>query len=148
LCNGSIAFFLAYPLNSKHKNGVSATINTLLQPVKNFVHSITYDNGKPALMFEVLIQQAAISLIFKQITIDTFMVQLGDIITRDFCISRDDLHYPKTSDNLIYLNEYQSISELITDVDDYIEFYNHRRFHETLAYKKISLGVGVSLRHH
>jgi putative transposase len=34
------------------------------------------------------------------------------------------------------LNEYQSISELITDVDDYIEFYNHRRFHETLAYKK------------
>ncbi|VVH62214.1 Mobile element protein, partial [uncultured Gammaproteobacteria bacterium] len=36
----------------------------------------------------------------------------------------------------IYLNEYQSISELITDVDDYIEFYNHRRFHETLAYKK------------
>ena len=37
---------LAYPLNSKHKNGVSAAINTLLQPVKNFVHSITYDNGK------------------------------------------------------------------------------------------------------
>jgi hypothetical protein len=34
------------------------------------------------------------------------------------------------------LNEYQSINELITDVDDYIEFYNHRRFHETLAYKK------------
>jgi UDP-2,3-diacylglucosamine pyrophosphatase LpxH len=32
-------------------------------------------------MFEVLIQQAAISLIFKQITIDTLMVQLGDIIT-------------------------------------------------------------------
>jgi putative transposase len=36
----------------------------------------------------------------------------------------------------IYLNEYQSIRELMTDVDDYIEFYNHRRFHETLAYKK------------
>jgi hypothetical protein len=33
------------------------------------------------------------------------------------------------------LNEYQSIGELITDVGDYIEFYNHRRFHETLAYK-------------
>jgi putative transposase len=34
------------------------------------------------------------------------------------------------------LNEYQSISELITDVDDYIEFYNYRRFHQTLKYKK------------
>jgi len=32
--------------------------------------------------------------------------------------------------------QYQSIGELITDVDDYIEFYNHRRFHETLDYKK------------
>jgi putative transposase len=27
----------------------------------------------------------------------------------------------------IYLNEYQSISDLITDMDDYIEFYNHQR---------------------
>ncbi|NYT27086.1 MAG: IS3 family transposase [Candidatus Thiodubiliella endoseptemdiera] len=35
----------------------------------------------------------------------------------------------------IYLNEYQTISELTTDVDDYIEFYNHQRFHETLKYK-------------
>ena len=36
----------------------------------------------------------------------------------------------------IYLNEYQNISELTTDVDDYIDFYNHRRFHQTLDYKK------------
>jgi putative transposase len=34
----------------------------------------------------------------------------------------------------IYLNEYQSIRELMSDVNDYIEFYNHRRFHEILAY--------------
>ena len=37
---------LAYPLNSKHKGGVSNAIGTLLNPVKDFVHSITYDNGK------------------------------------------------------------------------------------------------------
>ena len=36
----------------------------------------------------------------------------------------------------IYLNEYQTINDLTTDVDDYIEFYNHRRFHQTLDYKK------------
>ncbi|WP_221899652.1 IS3 family transposase [Bathymodiolus platifrons methanotrophic gill symbiont] len=29
-----------------------------------------------------------------------------------------------------------SIRALIEDVDDYIEFYNHQRFHETLDYKK------------
>ena len=36
----------------------------------------------------------------------------------------------------IYLNEYQPINKLTTDVDDYIEFYNHRRLHQTLDYKK------------
>jgi transposase InsO family protein len=35
----------------------------------------------------------------------------------------------------IHLNEYQNIGELITDVDDYIEFYNYRRFHQTLDYR-------------
>jgi putative transposase len=36
----------------------------------------------------------------------------------------------------IYLNEYSSIAELKTDIKDYIDFYNHRRFHQTLQYKK------------
>ena len=36
----------------------------------------------------------------------------------------------------IYLNEYSSIKELKEDIKEYIEFYNHRRFHETLKYKK------------
>jgi putative transposase len=36
----------------------------------------------------------------------------------------------------IYLNEYETIKDLQEDVSDYIEFYNHELFHETLKYKK------------
>ena len=36
----------------------------------------------------------------------------------------------------IYLNEYDRVSTLKSDVADYMEFYNYRRFHETLNYKK------------
>ncbi len=36
----------------------------------------------------------------------------------------------------IYLNEYQTINQLKGDVSDYMEFYNYRRFHQTLKYKK------------
>jgi len=36
----------------------------------------------------------------------------------------------------IYLNEYERVSVLKSDVSDYMEFYNYRRFHETLKYKK------------
>jgi len=36
----------------------------------------------------------------------------------------------------IYLHEYKSISELKVGVSEYIEFYNHRRFHQTLGYQK------------
>ncbi len=36
----------------------------------------------------------------------------------------------------IYLNEYDTIQELKDDVRDYMEFYNYKRFHETLEYKK------------
>jgi putative transposase len=36
----------------------------------------------------------------------------------------------------VYLNDYQSVIELKDDVKDYIEFYNHRRFHQTLGYQK------------
>jgi putative transposase len=53
--------------------------------------------------------------------------------TDNICIER---FWRSAKVERIYLNEYQSISEIITDVDDYIEFYNHRRFHETLDYKK------------
>ena len=36
----------------------------------------------------------------------------------------------------IYLNQYNTIKELKEDLSDYMEFYNFRRFHETLEYKK------------
>ncbi len=36
----------------------------------------------------------------------------------------------------IYLNEYDKVSTLKNDVKEYIEFYNHKRFHESLDYQK------------
>jgi putative transposase len=36
----------------------------------------------------------------------------------------------------IYLNEYETMSDLQEDVADYIKFYNDERFYETLKYKK------------
>ena len=36
----------------------------------------------------------------------------------------------------IYLNEYDRVSVLKEDVKDYINFYNYKRFHESLQYKK------------
>jgi len=53
--------------------------------------------------------------------------------TDNICIER---FWRSAKCERIYLNEYNSIAELTEDVDDYIEFYNHRRFHETLNYKK------------
>jgi len=56
-----------------------------------------------------------------------------DRATDNICIER---FWRSAKVERIYLNEYRTINELITDVDDYIEFYNHRRFHQTLDYKK------------
>jgi putative transposase len=48
--------------------------------------------------------------------------------TDNICIER---FWRSAKCERIYLNAYQSIGELITDVDDYIEFYNHRRLQKT-----------------
>ena len=53
--------------------------------------------------------------------------------TDNICIER---FWRSAKCEKIYLNEYKSIKELKDDIKDYIEFYNHRRFHETLKYKK------------
>jgi len=53
--------------------------------------------------------------------------------TDNICIER---FWHSAKCERIYLNEYNSMPELTADVDDYIDFYNHKRFHETLNYKK------------
>ena len=53
--------------------------------------------------------------------------------TDNICIER---FWRSAKVEKIYLNEYFKISDLKNDVSDYIEFYNNKRFHETLEYKK------------
>ena len=53
--------------------------------------------------------------------------------TDNICIER---FWRSAKCERIHLSEYQTINDLTTDVDDYIEFYNHRGFHQTLDYKK------------
>lgn len=53
--------------------------------------------------------------------------------TDNICIER---FWRSAKCERIYLNEYNGIQELKDDVQNYIEFYNHKRFHETLEYKK------------
>lgn len=53
--------------------------------------------------------------------------------TDNICIER---FWRSAKVEKIYLNEYFKISTLKNDVSDYMEFYNYRRFHETLKYKK------------
>jgi putative transposase len=53
--------------------------------------------------------------------------------TDNICIER---FWRSAKCERIYLNEYNTLIELKDDVKSYIDFYNHRRFHETLGYKK------------
>jgi len=53
--------------------------------------------------------------------------------TDNICIER---FWRSAKVEKIYLNEYEKVSVLKSDVKEYMEFYNYRRFHETLKYKK------------
>ena len=53
--------------------------------------------------------------------------------TDNICIER---FWRSAKVEKIYLNEYDRVSALKNDLADYMEFYNYRRFHETLNYKK------------
>ena len=55
------------------------------------------------------------------------------IATDNICIER---FWRNAKVERIYLNEYNTIKELNADVKNYIDFYNHKRFHQTLNYKK------------
>jgi len=53
--------------------------------------------------------------------------------TDNICIER---FWRSAKCECIYLNEYHTITQLQEDMDEYIDFYNHRRFHQTLNYQK------------
>jgi len=53
--------------------------------------------------------------------------------TDNICIER---FWRSAKCERLYLNEYATLTNLSEDVDDYIEFYNKQRFHQTLGYKK------------
>ena len=53
--------------------------------------------------------------------------------TDNICIER---FWRSAKCERIYLNEYNTIRELKEDIRDYIEFYNNKRFHQSIDYKK------------
>ena len=53
--------------------------------------------------------------------------------TDNICIER---FWRSAKVEKICLNQYDNIKQLKGDVTDYMNFYNHRRFHESLEYKK------------
>lgn len=53
--------------------------------------------------------------------------------TDNICIER---FWRSAKCERIYLNEYRGLPNLRLDVADYIDFYNNRRFHESINYKK------------
>ena len=63
--------------------------------------------------------------------------------TDNICIER---FWRSAKCERIYLNEYNAIKELKQDVKDYIGFYNNRRFHQSIDYKKPMNWYNESLR--
>jgi putative transposase len=70
---------------------------------------------------------------FKNLGI-TISMDGKDRATDNICIER---FWQSAKYERIYLNEYQSIGKLTTDVYNYIELYNYKRFHHTLDCKKL-----------
>ena len=64
--------------------------------------------------------------------------------TDNICIER---FWRSAKCECIYLNDYQSIRELKKSVAEYIDFYNHRRFHQSLDYAKPMNVYKEQIRH-
>ena len=53
--------------------------------------------------------------------------------TDNICIER---FWRSAKCEKLHLNVYRSLKDLSENADDYIHFYNHKRFHQTLDYEK------------
>ena len=112
---------------------ISNTMDTDL--VTNVLHEALSFYGKPEI-FNTDQGSQYTSVAHTQILKDNDIIISMDgkgRATDNICIER---FWRSAKVERIYLNEYNSIKELKEDVGDYIHFYNHERFHQTLNYKK------------
>jgi transposase InsO family protein len=45
-------------------------------------------------------------------------------------------HYPDTEQEEVYLKDYENAWEAETELGRYFDFYNNRRLHQSLAYRR------------
>ena len=112
---------------------ISNTMDTAL--VMDVLHDALSMYGKPEI-FNTDQGSQYTSHLHTQTLIDNGIIISMDgkgRATDNICVER---FWRSAKCERIYLNEYSSIAELKKDTKDYIDFYNHKRFHQTLEYKK------------
>ena len=112
---------------------ISNTMDTAL--VMDVLHEALSMYGKPEI-FNTDQGSQYTSHLHTQTLIDNGIIISMDgkgRATDNICVER---FWRSAKCERIYLNEYSSIAELKKDTKDYIDFYNHKRFHQTLEYKK------------
>ncbi len=112
---------------------ISNTMDTAL--VMDVLHEALSMYGKPKI-FNTDQGSQYTSHLHTQTLIDNGIIISMDgkgRATDNICVER---FWRSAKCERIYLNEYSSIAELKKDTKDYIDFYNHKRFHQTLEYKK------------
>ena len=112
---------------------ISNTMDTAL--VMDVLHEALSMYGKPKI-FNTDQGSQYTSHLHTQTLIDNGIIISMDgkgRATDNICVER---FWRSAKCERIYLNEYSSIAELKEETKDYIDFYNHKRFHQTLGYKK------------